>query len=370
MHDGVLILGQETTSEPVDACGDPGEASYVCRQVFEWTESELLAKGADWFVARPLSVLLILVVAWAANRLARRAIRRFVEHAKDDEFQRRVASVRRRTGVALLDTGPVTSARRAQRAEAIGAVMRSITTGVVYSLALLLALAELGVELGPLIAGAGIVGVALGFGAQSLVRDFLSGGFMLIEDQFGIGDVIDVGDAIGVVEGISLRTTKLRDLDGTLWHVPNGEVRRVGNKSQEWARALLDISVAYGTNIDRAAAVILRVAETMRQEEEFRNVIIEDPEIWGVQLLGADGVAIRLVIKVRPGEQWNLERKFRWRIKDAFDAEGIEIPFPQRTVWVRREDIAAAGDVEGEILPSVRPESGGRRPPDSDDADG
>ena len=195
-------------------------------------------------------------------------------------------------------------------------------------------MSEFDVNLGPLIASAGIVGIALGFGAQSLVKDFLSGIFMLIEDQFGVGDIIDVGPAAGVVEGVSLRTTLIRDVHGTLWHVPNGEILRVANKSQQWARAVLDIEVAYDTDINHAMNVIKQVADAVWEEAPVNATILEEPEIWGVEGFGASAIAIRLAVKVEPGEQWAASREIRRRLKAAFDAEGIEIPFPQRTVWM------------------------------------
>lgn len=339
-----ILLLASTASELTEACGPPGEASYVCRRVFEATGSEFLAKAADFTVTKPLKILVILVVAWLVVRIVRRAIRRFVEHARDETFQQRMAELRRRTGVSLLDTGPVPSVRRGQRAEAIAGVLRSVTSFVVWAIAGLMVLSELGLNLGPLIAGAGIAGVALGFGAQSLVKDFLSGLFMLVEDQFGIGDVIDAGEASGVVEGMSLRTTRIRDVEGVVWHIPNGEIRRVGNKSQQWARALLDVEVAYDTDLDRAMEVIKRVADEMwRQEEYFGRVILEEPEVWGVESLGASGIAIRVVVKTLPREQWNVARELRRRIKLAFDAEGIEIPFPQQVVWHRGEGRTGEG---------------------------
>jgi small conductance mechanosensitive channel len=242
--------------------------------------------------------------------------------------------MRERTPAALLNTGPV-NMRSGQRARTIGAVLRSVTAVAVWTLAGLMVLAEFDVNLGPLIAGAGIAGVALGFGAQSLVKDFLSGIFMLMEDQFGVGDVIDCGEAAGVVEGVSLRTTRLRDVEGTVWHVPNGEIRRVGNKSQEWSRALLDIEVAYDTDLVLAKQVIKEVADELWRDEDFRVSIIEEPEVWGVERFGPDGVTVRLVIRTRPADQWMVLRELRQRLKAALDAHGIEIPFPQRTVWVR-----------------------------------
>lgn len=331
-----------------EVCGE--DPTWICRRVLEETESDFWAQSADWIVAKPLVVVLIFIAAWLANRLVRRAIRRFTQQAKDERFQRRVAAIRRRTGVALLDTSasPIVGARRAQRADAIGAVLRSVATSTIYTLATFVALGELGLNLGPLIAGAGVVGIALGFGAQTLVRDFLSGLFMIIEDQFGVGDVIDVGEASGVVEGVSLRITRIRDVNGVVWHVPNGEIKRVGNKSQDWARALLDIPVAYGTDIDEASEVIRRAAHAMWEEPAYhQEVILEEPEVWGVEDLGADGIVIRLVVKTKPREQFKIERELRKRMKAAFDDAGIEIPFPQRTVWHRFEEGTPPGPIPG-----------------------
>jgi small conductance mechanosensitive channel len=203
-------------------------------------------------------------------------------------------------------------------------------------------MAEIGLNLGPLIAGAGIVGIALGFGAQNLVRDFVSGVFMLAEDQYGVGDVIDAGPATGRVEGVSLRTTRIRDVDGTVWHMPNGEITRIGNKSQQWARAVLDVDVAYDTDIALAKEVIKTTADAMWRDEAGATTMLEEPEVWGVENLGADGIAIRLVVKTAPNEQLAVERELRGRVKEALDQAGIEIPFPQRTVWHRIEEGAAA----------------------------
>jgi small-conductance mechanosensitive channel len=214
----------------------------------------------------------------------------------------------------------------------------------VWTIGVIMAMAAFDVNLGPLIASAGIVGVALGFGAQALVRDFLTGLFMLAEDQFGIGDVIDVGEAEGVVEEISLRTTSLRGIDGTLWHVPNGEIHRVGNMSQDWARALLDVGVAYDADVDRAVEVIRDVGTALAGDPDYDQVVLEPPEILGVQDLAADAVLIRLWVKTLPGEQWGVARELRRRIKHALDDADISIPFPQRTVWLRHDGEAVGPD--------------------------
>jgi small conductance mechanosensitive channel len=203
------------------------------------------------------------------------------------------------------------------------------------------------VNLGPLIAGAGIAGVAIGFGAQSLVKDFLSGIFMLVEDQYGVGDIVDVGEATGTVEAVTLRTTRIRSVDGTVWHVPNGTIDRVGNMSQQWARALLDVDVAYGTDIDDAQRVIKAVADAVAEDPEWRHRILEPPEVWGIESMGPDAISIRLVVKTRPGDQFPVMRELRRRLSDTFLSEGIEMPFPQRSVWVRR-DAGSSHEVDGE----------------------
>jgi small conductance mechanosensitive channel len=253
--------------------------------------------------------------------------------------QERVGSLRASTPAALLQTSEH-SVRAEQRIDALTSVLRSLLTFVIYGIAVFMVMGQVGIELGPLIAGAGIIGVALGFGSQSLVKDFLSGVFILVEDQFGVGDIVELdGQTAGVVDAVSLRTTRLRAVDGTLWHVPNGEIRRVGNKSQHWSRALIDVEVAYNTDLDHAESVIASTAEELAAGDPD---VIEAPEVWGVERLGAHGISIRLVVKTRPSEQFRLSRELRRRIKAAFDREGIEIPFPQQTVWHRAHDFAPA----------------------------
>jgi len=328
-----------------EACGeDPGAA---CLWIYRTTDSETIAKALDWVLAKPVKIAIILAVAFVVNRLARRAIRKFVQGMQQAPVQRGLEGIRTRTPASLLTTGPV-QMRAAQRAQTIGSVLKSITTFGLWTFAFLMVLGEFGINLGPLIAGAGIVGVALGFGAQSLVKDFLSGMFMLIEDQFGVGDIVDAGEASGVVEGVSLRSTRLRDVNGVVWHIPNGEIHRIGNKSQEWSRALLDIEVAYTTDVDHAQRVIKAVADELWDQEPWSESILEEPEVWGVEVLGPSGLSIRLVVKTRPADQFTVMRELRRRLKARFDEEGIEIPFPQQTVWYRNADGAPVSEAASE----------------------
>ncbi len=214
--------------------------------------------------------------------------------------------------------------RGEQRIEALTSVLRSATTFAIWLIASFMILGTVGVNIAPLLAGAGVLGVALGFGSQKLVQDFLSGMFILVEDQYGVGDVVDLEmQTVGVVEAVSLRTTRLRAVDGTVWHVPNGEIRRVGNMSQHWSRALLDVEVAYGTDVEQAKTVMKEAADEMWRED---TAILEEPEMWGVQNLNPNGVQLRLTIKTTPSQQWRISRALLERIKVRFDAEGIDFP--------------------------------------------
>ena len=322
-------ISPSSAVEKIAACGAPGKQSWLCATAYDITGSQRTAEIAD-DLAKPLRILLIIAIAFIVVRVSRLVIRRMVKRLSAEGASDRIDTLRRRTGIAYLDTGPVPSVRRRLRAETIGAVLRSIISVVVWATATLMVLGELGVNLAPLIAGAGILGVAIGFGSQALVRDFLSGIFMLIEDQYGVGDVIDAGEATGTVEGVSLRTTRLRDVEGTVWHIPNGEIRRVGNKSQQWSRAVLDVAITPTTDVDAATAVIRRVADDVAHDRDFSRVVLEEPEVWGVEEVGPDRVLIRLVVKTKPLEQWRVARELRARIKHAFDAEGYAYPLPQQ----------------------------------------
>ncbi len=332
---GVVLapLAVVTDEEIRSVCGDP--AGFFCREVYERTGDRSLGDVADFLIGKPLTILAILVGALIVNRLVGRGVKNTLRSLHSGTVRERIGAVRRRTPGALLET-EVTSLRAEQRITALTSVLRSITSFGIFTIAGFLILGEVGLNLGPLLAGAGIIGIALGFGSQALVKDFLSGLFILVEDQFGVGDIVDLDQQTsGTVEAVSLRTTRLRSVDGTVWHVPNGDIRRVGNKSQHWSRALLDIDVAYDTDIDQAKAVIKRVADELWHERED---ILEEPEVWGVESLGPHSVVIRLVVKTRPSDQYDVSRELRQRLKEAFDAEGIEIPFGQQTVWNRADE--------------------------------
>lgn len=329
-----------------DACG--ADAGAVCSLIFDMTGSSNAARIAE-VAARPIKAVIILILAWIVNRL----VRRWVDHMVEGWLERRATAAeeaRRQSDEASgrIDDLREAALRRArllvdqqerssQRTRTLGAVLRSIASITIYGIAVMMALSEFDVNLGPLIAGAGIVGVAIGFGSKTLVEDFLSGVFMLLEDQYGVGDVVDVGDTVGVVEEVKLRSTQVRDINGTLWHIPNGSIRRVANMSQDWGRVVLDVEVAYDTDIAAATAVIKGVADGVWQDQLPSATITEEPTILGVQNFGESSVSIRLMAKTEPGEHWATARELRARLKVALDEAGIDIPFPQRTVWLKSQ---------------------------------
>jgi small conductance mechanosensitive channel len=318
---------------------------FVCRAAFDLTGNDTAAEAAHWLIGKPLAVggllLLAVIVRWVLHRL----VDRLVSRAQSGVLPQRVS--RMSLGSMQIGRPPADHAgatRRVQRAQTVGTLLKSIVSGVVFAVFGTMMLAELGVDIAPIIASAGIIGIALGFGAQSLVSDFLSGLFMIFEDQYGVGDAVDLGEAVGTVEAVSLRITRLRDVNGTVWYVRNGEIMRVGNQSQNWARTVLDVSVAYDEDLAKVQRVLRDVAHDLWDDEDFKGVVIEEPEVWGVEALTPDGVTVRVTLKTAPLEQWRVAREMRERIKARFDFEKIEIPYPQRVIWQRTGASSAAVD--------------------------
>jgi small conductance mechanosensitive channel len=235
------------------------------------------------------------------------------------------------------------SERRRQRAETIGSILRSITSFTVLGLAFVLVLGELGINIAPIIASAGIVGIALGFGAQNLVKDFLSGIFMVLEDQYGVGDIIDLGEASGTVEAVGLRTTRLRDVHGTVWYVRNGEIIRVGNKSQGFAQVVLDVPMSHKADLEVAGQIMKETADALWQEEGWKDYVLEEPKYLGVEQINADGVVLRMTVKTRPGEQWRVGRELRLRIMERFDTENVDLAHPASQIFMRTERTGETG---------------------------
>ncbi len=265
-----------------------------------------------------LQILLILVLGLVIRFGIQRSLRLFIK---------RVVALR------TDGSGAEESPRRSLRADTLIQLAHSITSVVVLGIVLLLILDRLGINLAPLLAGAGVAGIAIGFGAQTFVKDLLVGISVLAEDQYGVGDVIDFGEGSGTVESMTLKSTRVRALDGTLWHLPNGEIARVANKTQGWSRVILDIGVAYKSEITYVQERIQEVLDSLAITDGVGSKFLEAPEIWGVQDLGEDSVVIRIAIKVLPGEHWRIARILRAALKEKFDASNIEIPFPQIKIW-------------------------------------
>ncbi len=218
--------------------------------------------------------------------------------------------------------------RRHQRVRALGSILRSATSVTIFSITGAVILGDLGINLAPLLASAGVVGIAIGFGAQNLVRDYLTGIFMLLEDQYGVGDVITVGDATGTVETVTLRITRVRDVNGIVWHIRNGTIDQVGNQSQGWARAVVDFPVPYTADLATIATILDSVAEAAWTDPVLRGVMLEKPEVWGAQQLSTSEVTMRIVARTAPLRQWEIERELRARVKAGLDVAGI-VPDPE-----------------------------------------
>ncbi|MBM3662950.1 MAG: mechanosensitive ion channel family protein [Actinobacteria bacterium] len=274
---------------------------------------------ADRTPRQVVVIPLILLAAWVVNLVLRWLIRRI--------GLRMIASADRLGDFVPDEVRSGGSSNRLQaRSETVTAIARSMASFVVVVVAAALVLAELGASLPAILASAGVVGVALGFGAQTLVRDVLAGFFIVVEDRYGVGDIVDCGQPVtGVVERVTLRSTRVRDVNGTVWHIANGEVLSVGNKSQSWSRAVVDVVVAPETDVERAVAVLAEVGAHLRADESWDDRITGDVEVLGVVLIDPTGITLRAMCDTQPAEQFLVEREFRFRVLQAFDAAGIRL---------------------------------------------
>jgi small-conductance mechanosensitive channel len=279
----------------------------------------------EWFLGAPLYVTLVLLSAFIANAVITRGIKRGVRKAAKSAQKERLGNTRKNARTHEL-TDILMGERREQRAEAIGQLLKSSAQIMIWGTTSLLVLTRLGVDVGPLLASAGVVGVALGFGAQTLVKDYLAGIFLIIEDQFGVGDMVDLGVAIGTVEEVSLRVTRLRDLSGVVWYIRNGEIIRVANRSQGWTMASVEIPVAYDEDIDRIRNIVEQIASDMDEDPTYDEMLLGRPEFVGIESVSGEAVFIKVIAKVAPQQQMTLARALRERIKNAFDAAGVRVP--------------------------------------------
>ena len=282
----------------------------------------LVAAGILWFVGRWLIRVLTSGIETGlpmGERSARKALRkaRLLKVALEPTLEERLEEQ-----------------RRMKRSGTVRAVLNSGLTVLVLATTLMSLLTVFGVPVGPLIASAGIVGVALGFGAQSLVKDLLSGLFMLIEDQYGVGDIVDVGPATGVVEDVGLRAVRLRSLDGTVWYVPNGEITRVGNRTRLWSRAIIEVRFAYDTDIEAARQAMFDAVEAARENPDVAAAILDEPEVPGIEEMAFNSVMVRLLLQVHPATQWTVQREVRRQMRRIFAERGIQLAVPEGSLVV------------------------------------
>ena len=324
----LVFAAADGVSSAVPSCVE--DSTTLCAKVYDWFGLDWLAANADTLIATPAKMLLIVLLAVAVRALMHRGIRRLTDRTATGAVPTILRPLRNRVP-ANADALEQVTERRTQRAEAIGSVLRSVASIVVLGIGVVLVLGELGINLAPIVASAGVVGVALGFGAQNLIKDFIAGIGIILEDQYGVGDVVDLGEASGTVEAVGLRITRLRDVNGVVWYVRNGEILRVGNKSQGYAQVVIDMPVAHDTDLERARTAMQEVADEMYAEAEWGAVLLAEPESLGVEQITAEGVFLRQVVRSMNAHQWRVGRELRMRLKERFVAEGIRTPLPLLT---------------------------------------
>lgn len=301
--------------------------SDLCHFVFEKTQQLWLAESSYWIIIKPARIILIIALALIARHLAHRAIDRVIKHTVDPDSSTVFSPLRDRISPALRMAAEVLpSDRKRQRAEALGSVLRSVSSTVVLAVATMLVLAELGVNLGPILASAGIAGIAIGFGAQNLVKDFLAGMFILFEDQFGVGDGVELGQlggtVTGTVEAVGLRITTVRDDLGAVWYIRNGEIIRVGNQSQGWTLVVVDVQVKF-PNVAEASRVLGETAKAFSVDPDWDEQFITPPEVLGIEEITSEATILRTTVKTTPEHHKQLARELRHRIAEALNMANL-----------------------------------------------
>lgn len=322
----IAVLGAPIDLDPglEDACGE--SPTWFCEAGWNATHNRMFARAADWLVTRPLAALVVMGVAWIINRYARKAVTAFVT---------RICTGRQLANEALQKMGydrpaaaTVVDPREESRARTLAAVSRASVSWFIWTIAILCVLGLFQINLGPLLAGAGIAGIAVGFGAQTLVRDCISGFFMLLEDQCGVGDEVDLGEAVGTVETITLRMTAVRGPDGTLWSVPNGVIQRVGNRTRNWSQGLVDISIWHEADLDAALAAVEEGILVACEIPSVAEVLLQPPAVLGVERIDTTGTVIRITVRTLPGKQWGAMRDVRQSVRNALVTHEVPIYAP------------------------------------------
>ncbi|HEY9416618.1 MAG TPA: mechanosensitive ion channel family protein [Pseudonocardia sp.] len=312
---------------PVEAPVCPVDGGTWCEVVQRLTGHAWMARAAGAVVDPAFRTLLIVVIAVIIRAICHRLIRKVAQGVGEGSAPSMLRPLRDKAAGGLRHRGgAVLVERRSQRAATIGSLLRSIASFAIYGTAFVLVLGEFGVNLAPIIASAGVIGVAVGFGAQNLVKDFLSGIFMMLEDQYGVGDVVDLGEATGTVETIGLRVCTVRDIEGTLWYVRNGAINRVGNFSQHFAIALVDVPLGYGADLGQATEVADKAASDAVAETPLADLLLGKVAVLGVQSVTAEGMTLRVTVKTRPGQQVRVRRAISEAVTTAFHEAGIPPP--------------------------------------------
>jgi small-conductance mechanosensitive channel len=324
------IFGQDDPDKIKATCATGTESPKLpCRLAYQFfgkdTAKFIHDYSIDAWTNKIVAIVLTLIVALILRNIANRMITKITLRMAEGTMSERV---RERTRTVFEGSPALLNQRRAQRAKTLGSVLRSVSSVLILGTAAFSILGSIGLNLAPILASASVIGVAVGFGAQNIVKDVLAGLFMLLEDQYGVGDVIDVGSAKGTVEAVTLRVTRMRDVNGVVWYVPNGEIKKVGNESQNWGRAVLDIPVDINEDVERVKEILQATADTMAAEADWTEIILERPSVWGVQALAGDAVIVRIVLKTAPGKQADVARELRERVKKAFDEAGVSVATP------------------------------------------
>nr|BFE65384.1 mechanosensitive ion channel [Dactylosporangium thailandense] len=325
-----IAMPFEETPKPgsTPSCADK---SGFCDFVYDQFKNKWLAESSYWVLVKPVTILVIIIVALIIRALIHRAVDRLIKHTVSDN---EAGGAMLRPLRKRLPTLSAPSERRNQRARALGSVLRSIASAVVFTIATMLVLGEIGINLGPLLASAGIAGLAIGFGAQNLVKDFIAGLFMLLEDQYGVGDVVDVGEVTGTVEAVGLRITTIRNAGGVVWYVRNGEIVRVGNKSQGWAVVNVDVPVGF-VSVDQATAVLQETADAFAGDPDYADDFMDPPKVLGVEQLTADGAVLRTTVKTSNEAQWRIGRELRRRLTESLERAGIAAQLSAARMYIR-----------------------------------
>ncbi|MDL9979562.1 mechanosensitive ion channel family protein [Microbacterium sp. ASV49] len=328
---------------PLAATPEPTTPNPTSPQFWEDTAKFLWGVGSNLVQVVAIIVVTILIV-WILHVVIRKIVRRIVSSAKNK------ANV---DDTQALERSPLASVRLVQRTRTLGSILKNIVNVTAVIIAILLIVNVLApTALGSLTLLTAAIGAGLGFGAQNIVKDVLNGIFIVAEDQIGIGDVVDVGLATGIVESVSVRITQVRDVNGTLWYVRNGEITRIGNMSLGWSRVIVDLAVPTDSDIDEVEKAMLVTAKSIAKDPKWRTRVIEEPEIWGLESISGDALVIRLVMKTRAGAKDDVARELRMRLKHAIDELGLKLP---QLNSITLTGFEAAQRVRGANPPKTKP---------------